>query len=1256
MRRTALVPPSLRALLLAVALLGLAACDDDGGGNGPADGDAMLSETSDGDTSVTPDGSDDADSVEPDGDATQPDGDTSVMPDSTDTSDQVDPDSTDTDMPPIPVDRVVCANTLPTPSSGLCTVAQGSATLLQLEGTILAGDKIYENGRVLIDRSSANGTITCVGCDCADASATVVSCPDGVISPALINAHDHITYNLSQPAQWDPERFEHRHDWRRGRRGHTRVDTNPGSDSSREAVLYHEIRLLLGGATSVAGSGGAAGLVRNLDQANNSGLPGVDVDYNTFPLDDGGTGVMRSNDCNYPRIDPESRARNAPIYLPHIAEGIDIEARNEFRCMSDSMAGEDLILPTTSVVHGIGLTGYDMQLMADRGASLVWSPRSNISLYGDTATVTGFRNLGVNIALGTDWTASGSMNMLRELACADYLNTHHYSRTFSDYELWSMATSNAAIAMGAQSHIGTIAAGYVADITIFDGSQRSDYRAVIEASVEDVLLVMRGGQPLVGLRDLIADLPGGLNGCDTLSLAPCGADRAVCVQRDAGLTLQQINAAVAASPSPNELPPYALFFCGTPDREPTCVPIRPDDPSDSAVYTGMTSAGDIDGDGVPNDVDNCPTIFNPRRSFDGPGQADADNDGIGDACDPCILSPTDECTPADPNDRDSDGVPNASDNCPSIANPQQEDADMDGIGDACDACPAFANPGGAPCEFTVYDLKRPGVVQDGTQVILRDVVVTAVNNGEGIFVQVPTTSPNYAGAEFSGIYLFTRNSTGITYPARGACVDIAGRVTTYNGQRELEAVTDLTVITPCAHAVPTPVTVNPADVSTSGMLREEYEGVLITVQNVTVTAIDSEFDFVTVTGGLILDRFFFDFAAPTIGQTYATVSGVLRWAYSSSRLEPRDAGDMGPPSLLAFAQPLVYVRAGESVDVPVSLSAAATAPATVQITYQNASGVLSGASSVLIPQGQSSANLALSGTASSTTPVTVTATYDGVSESFDVRVFSDAEARTLVALTPATTTVTIGQQATFTVRLNLPAPAGGSVVDLASDDPSVTVPVTVIVPAGQFETTFAATAVSEGEATISASLGGGTPVTSAVTVSGRVLRGVLFSEYVEGSSNNKAFEIVNDTGAPLNLANCSVRLYSNGNSSPGSTLTFAAGTTLADRDVFVVCHAQFSNKSLCDLDHGVANYNGDDVLELLCNGSTVDVFGQIGNDPGDAWTGGGISTLNQTLRRKCSVTGGDPIGNNAFDPSVEWDGFPIDTFNNLGQNHFTSCP
>src|SRR5439155_925861 len=78
----------------------------------------------------------------------------------------------------------------------------------------------------------------------------------------------------------------------------------------------------------------------------------------------------------------------------------------------------------------------------------------------------------------------------------------------------------------------------------------------------------------------------------------------------------------------------------------------------------------------------------------------------GDASHVCPLQAgAKTCSMVDPNDGDGDGIPNAMDNCPSVANPDQADRDMDGKGDACDACPDSPNPGTAGCEASVYDIK-----------------------------------------------------------------------------------------------------------------------------------------------------------------------------------------------------------------------------------------------------------------------------------------------------------------------------------------------------------------------------------------------------------------------------------------------------------------------------------------------------------------------------------------------------------------------
>ena len=103
-----------------------------------------------------------------------------------------------------------CEATIPAAASGTCSVTPGDPGVLLIEGDLIVPDGIIEGGQVL----AVNGTITCVGCQCAEdpaaVGATRVSCADGVVSPGLINAHDHITFTQSPPAPHGDERYDQR--------------------------------------------------------------------------------------------------------------------------------------------------------------------------------------------------------------------------------------------------------------------------------------------------------------------------------------------------------------------------------------------------------------------------------------------------------------------------------------------------------------------------------------------------------------------------------------------------------------------------------------------------------------------------------------------------------------------------------------------------------------------------------------------------------------------------------------------------------------------------------------------------------------------------------------------------------------------------------------------------------------------------------------------------------------------------------------
>ncbi|MEM1228086.1 MAG: lamin tail domain-containing protein [Planctomycetota bacterium] len=176
----------------------------------------------------------------------------------------------------------------------------------------------------------------------------------------------------------------------------------------------------------------------------------------------------------------------------------------------------------------------------------------------------------------------------------------------------------------------------------------------------------------------------------------------------------------------------------------------------------------------------------------------------------------------------------------------------------------------------------------------------------------------------------------------------------------------------------------------------------------------------------------------------------------------------------------------------------------------------------------------------------------------------------------------------------------------------------------------------------------------------RLLAGdLIFSEYIEGSSNNKAIELANLSGAPLSLDGYSVNLYSNGSLTPTQTLDLTGNTIAAD-DVFVIANsgADAAIQTEADVTSSVTFFNGDDALALLNGMTVIDVIGEIGVDPASGvWSDGGLETAEQTLRRKSSVTMGNPSGFNPItNLSAEWDTFPQDSFDDLGTYGTTSGP
>ena len=198
---------------------------------------------------------------------------------------------------------------------------------------------------------------------------------------------------------------------------------------------------------------------------------------------------------------------------------------------------------------------------------------------------------------------------------------------------------------------------------------------------------------------------------------------------------------------------------------------------------------------------------------------------------------------------------------------------------------------------------------------------------------------------------------------------------------------------------------------------------------------------------------------------------------------------------------------------------------------------------------------------------------------------------------------------------------------------------------------------------------------------------LFFSEYVEGSHNNKALEIYNPTGAAIDLSDYQMSRYSNGGTSPNYVGLTTGGTLDAHSVLVVVLDKQdpagtgydtivfdelraMADIFLCPVyeQNKMMYFNGNDAvsLEKISDGTIVDLIGKVGEDPGDGWTDDPSSgfvdigewwrlwTKDQTLVRKPSIKEGVHANPSEFNATLEWDSLPRNTFDSLG-THTCDC-
>jgi 5-methylthioadenosine/S-adenosylhomocysteine deaminase len=375
---------------------------------------------------------------------------------------------------------------------------------LALGGRVVTMDPdrhVFEHGVVYLNK----GAIVAVQDRTASAPPGFPEVPviktGGVIYPGLIELHNHIAYNVL-PLWQVPGTFTDRNKWAGLAEKQKRVTAPMAVLAQTPGLLpavarYVELKCLLGGTTTTQGfrlnnAGGAVryyrGLVRNVEQTEDPDLPKAGGRIPDVAKDDA-PGLLKL-------------LKKSTCYFLHLSEGTDAKTRQHFLDLH-LPNGEWALTEHFTGIHATALHPEDFAVLHSHNSAVVWSPLSNFLLYNQTMDLESALAEKLRIGLGSDWSVSGSKNLLGELKVARLVN-QDLGGLVNDEDLVAMATSGASEILGWQEALGSLAAGKRADLVVVrDKPGTSPYAPLLDAHETDILLVLINGVPRYGLPSLM---------------------------------------------------------------------------------------------------------------------------------------------------------------------------------------------------------------------------------------------------------------------------------------------------------------------------------------------------------------------------------------------------------------------------------------------------------------------------------------------------------------------------------------------------------------------------------------------------------------------------------------------------------------------------------------------------------------------------------------------------------------------------------
>jgi imidazolonepropionase-like amidohydrolase len=386
----------------------------------------------------------------------------------------------------------------PSPSPSQKLVLHGRVVTMNDAFTVVDQGAVYVDGHAVAAVQAASAPAP-AGFETAKAVDT-----KGTIYPGLVELHNHLSYNALE--LWSvPKKYTNRDEWPKEPQYHQLVTGPMGvlgksKDQTLLASLvrYVESKCLFGGVTTSQGialSSDAGietfykGVMRNVEEAEDSSF----IPAKTHIAD------VEAKD--WTKFKAAVSGKNSVIL--HLSEGKDDKARAHFLALKN---GADWAITDKLVgIHCAALTAEDFGVLVKHGGSMVWSPLSNYLLYGDTADIKAALAAGVRVALGSDWSPSGSKNLLGELKVAK-LVAHQKGAPLADKDLVAMVTRNPAKMVQWDTQVGSLEKGKRADLLVVAGQAGDPYGALIAAKETDVELVVIDGVPRYGATALMTAL------------------------------------------------------------------------------------------------------------------------------------------------------------------------------------------------------------------------------------------------------------------------------------------------------------------------------------------------------------------------------------------------------------------------------------------------------------------------------------------------------------------------------------------------------------------------------------------------------------------------------------------------------------------------------------------------------------------------------------------------------------------------------